>query len=48
MLNTQSIRNKATEFVDLVMDNKYDIVAITETWLKPGDVVIGDITLLHF
>ena len=45
MLNAQSIRNKATEFVYLVVDNKYDIVAITEIWLKPGDdVVIGDIT----
>jgi hypothetical protein len=34
VLNTQSIRNKSTEFVELVLENKYDIVAITETWLK--------------
>ena len=45
VLNMRSIRNKSTEFVDLVLENKYDIVAITETWLKPGDdVIIGNIT----
>ena len=46
VLNTRSVRNKATEFVDLVLDNKYDIVGITETWFKPkGDeVAIGNMT----
>ncbi len=31
VLNTRSVRNKSTELVELVVDNKYDLVAITET-----------------
>nr|XP_054766777.1 uncharacterized protein LOC129273930 [Lytechinus pictus] len=44
-INSQSLRNKTTEFIEFVLDNKLDIVAICETWLKTGDdIVIGDIT----
>ena len=41
-LNVQSLRNKPDEFKDLVLDNKLDVVAITETWLYP----IGDETAI--
>ncbi|KAJ8047785.1 hypothetical protein HOLleu_06878 [Holothuria leucospilota] len=45
LVNTRSVRNKCSAFVDFVLDNDFDIVAITETWLKHGDdVIIGDIT----
>ena len=53
-INAQSLRNKTAEFVDFVLENRFDIVAVCETWLKPGDdVVVGDITpvgytLKHF
>ena len=44
-INALSVKNKTTKFVHFVIDNKLDIVAITETWIKPEDtVVIGDIT----
>ena len=40
ILNTQSIRNKTSHFSDFVIDNDLDLVAISETWLKPGDDLI--------
>ncbi len=44
-INAQSIRNKTTEFVEFVVNNKLDIVAVSETWLRKGDdVIVGDIT----
>ena len=45
VLNTRSIRNKVTDFVDFVTEKDVDIVAISETWLKDGDdVIIRSIT----
>ena len=38
LLNAQSIRNKTTAVHEYVMEKHVDILAITETWLKPGDV----------
>ena len=37
LMNTQSIRNKTADFVDYVCENKLDLVAVTETWLKATD-----------
>ena len=37
LLNTQSVRNKTADFVDYICENKYDLVAITETWLQKRD-----------
>ena len=37
LVNTQSIRNKIADFTDDVGNNKFDFVAITETWLKSID-----------
>ena len=36
-MNTQSIRNKIADFVDYVSEYKFDLVAITETWLISND-----------
>ena len=44
-VNARSLRNKSTIFQDFVSENKFDIVAITETWLTPSDdAVIADLT----
>ncbi|XP_071965651.1 uncharacterized protein [Antedon mediterranea] len=44
-INTRSVRNKTTEFVDFVIEHNLDVVALSETWLKPEDTsVIGNIT----
>ena len=44
-INARSLRNKSTIFQDFVTDNKFDIVAVTETWLTPSDdAVIADLT----
>lgn len=37
VINAGSVRNKTDELVDHLNDHKLDIVAITETWLAPGD-----------
>ena len=37
LLNSQSCRNKASDLHDLVIQNNIDILALTETWLSPGD-----------
>ena len=37
LMNTQSIRNKTADFVEYVSENKFDLVAITETWLTSND-----------
>ena len=37
MLNARSINNKTLHIKDYVVDNKIDILAITETWLKSDD-----------
>ena len=46
-LNARSVRNKALEINEFIKDSSLDILAITETWLSPGDkdnIVVGDIT----
>ncbi|KAJ8045634.1 hypothetical protein HOLleu_08678 [Holothuria leucospilota] len=48
-VNTRSIRNKTTEFVDFVIENNFDIVSVTETWIKPDDTsVIANMTPLGY
>ena len=38
LLNTQSCRNKVNDLNDLITEGGYDLVFLTETWLKPlGD-----------
>lgn len=37
VLNAQSCKNKASEVSDFIMDNQIDVLAMTETWLAPGD-----------
>ena len=34
LLNTQSVGNKTLEIRDLIKDEKFDLLAVTETWLK--------------
>ena len=36
-INARSICNKTTIISELVLDNDFDLVAITETWIKKGD-----------
>ena len=40
LINAQSIRNKTVDLVDYVYENKFDLVAITETWLRDIDDAI--------
>ena len=37
LLNVRSIRNKLASFLEFVKDNNADLIAVTETWLKPED-----------
>ena len=37
LLNARSINNKALVIKDYVVENDIDILAVTETWLKPSD-----------
>ena len=37
VLNARSINNKTLDIKDYDVDNKIDILAITETWLKSDD-----------
>ena len=41
-VNAWSIRNKIGPFQHYLLDEKIDLCAITETWLKPDDVVHPD------
>ena len=41
-VNAWSIRNKIGPFQHYLLDEKIDLCAITETWLKPDDVVHTD------
>ena len=36
-LNIRSIRNKSASFLEFVKDNNGDLIAVTETWLRPED-----------
>ncbi|XP_072036965.1 uncharacterized protein [Amphiura filiformis] len=37
VINAQSVGSKSAILVDSILDHKFDLVAITETWLKPDD-----------
>ena len=44
-LNTQSVKNKTHSIKDYIIEKDIQLLAITETWLKPdNDVKIGEIT----
>ena len=46
LLNSRSIRNKSSVLKDFVVDKDIDLFALTETWLRPGNidcVEIGDL-----
>ena len=45
-LNAKSMKNKAASLADMVSSKKIDILAITETWLKPSDTLscLSDLT----
>ena len=36
-LNIRPIRNKSASFLEFVKDNNADLIAVTETWLRPED-----------
>ena len=36
-----SVNNKIKTLVDYILDGDYDVVALTETWVAPGDTVTG-------
>ena len=38
VLNVRPIKNKAMAVKDLVVDQDIDILALTETWLRPGNI----------
>ena len=47
VINCQSTRNKADLLVDYVLENDFDLIAMSETWLKTGNddrKIKGDIT----
>lgn len=47
LLNARSVNNKRLLIKAWVVDNNIDILALTETWLQPGnkdDHIIGDLT----
>ena len=37
LINIRSIRNKSVALADFINNNKSDIIAVTETWLRPDD-----------
>ena len=37
LLNVRSIRNKSASFLEFLKDNNADLIAVTETWLRPED-----------
>ena len=46
LLNTRSVKNKIMKVKDFVVDRDIDILAITETWLRPGNIDEVDIGTL--
>ena len=45
-LNTRSVKNKIIKVKDFVVDHDIDILAMTETWLLPGNIDEVDISTL--
>ena len=50
LLNVRSIRNKSASFLEFVKNNNADLIAVTETWLRPEDTesFISSITPLGY
>ena len=46
LLNVRSFRKKSASFLEFVKDNNADLIAVTETWLRPEDTesLISSIT----
>ena len=46
LINIRSIRNKSVALAEFINSNKSDIIAVTETWLRPDDTdsFIGSVT----
>ncbi|XP_071504088.1 uncharacterized protein [Diadema antillarum] len=45
LINARSLRNKSSEFLDFVVDNKFDVVSVCETWLSTDDdAVIAELS----
>ena len=45
LLNIRSVKNKITALTDFILENNFDIIALTETWLSDADAVtLGDLT----
>ena len=45
LLNIRSVKNKTTALTDFILENNFDIIALTETWLSDADAVtLGDLT----
>ena len=38
LLNSRSVRNKSSILKGFVVDKDIDLLALTETWLKPGNI----------
>ena len=38
LINTRSVRNKTMVVKDFAVDNDVDILVLTETWLRPGNI----------
>ena len=38
LLNVRSIKNKTMAVKDFVVDQDIDVLALTETWLRPGNI----------
>ena len=51
LLNCRSVCNKSIILEDYTVERNFDLFAITETWLRPGDtdrVAIGDLVPTGF
>ena len=45
MLNARSIKNKTVAFEEFVIENSWDVIGLSETWLTQNDpAVIADLT----
>jgi hypothetical protein len=36
LLNTRSVKNKAPQIMDYIIEEAFDVMALTETWLRDG------------
>ena len=40
VFNSRSLRNKVTQVVELLIDQRTDVCCVSETWLRKGDSAI--------